>query len=112
MISAFTGALQAAASRPPWICDRCLRTVLISWIEAPLLSRSRVTTRRSAMVTPSTGSDISAEPPPEISASSRSKVLIARAAPSISRAAVSPASSGTGWPASTQRMRSSGSAWP
>jgi hypothetical protein len=89
-----------------------LRTVLISWIAAPLFSRSRVTARRSAIVTPSTGSDSSAEPPPDSSAIIMSIGLIARAEASISRAAVSPASSGTGWPASTQRMRSSGSACP
>ena len=37
MMSATTGAREAAARRPPAIADRCLRTVLISWISAPLL---------------------------------------------------------------------------
>jgi hypothetical protein len=36
MISASTGARDAAARRPPWIAERCLRTVLISWMVAPL----------------------------------------------------------------------------
>src|ERR671915_286650 len=43
MMSATTGALDAAARRPPWIADRCLRTVFISWIAAPLRKSSRVT---------------------------------------------------------------------
>ena len=38
MMSATTGARLAAASRPPAIAERCLRTVLISWMSAPLFS--------------------------------------------------------------------------
>ena len=48
MISARTGAPVAAARRPPWIAERCLRTVFISWIAAPLFSSCDVTRLRSA----------------------------------------------------------------
>src|SRR5438034_6526375 len=54
----------AAASRPPCIAERCLRTVFISWIGAPHASSSRVTALRSAIEIPSAGSESSEEPPP------------------------------------------------
>ena len=63
--SATTGARHAAASRPPWIADRCLRTVFMSWIGAPERSSSRVVALRSAMAMPSAGSESRLEPPPE-----------------------------------------------
>ena len=56
----------AAASRPPLIAERCLRTVLISPIVAPERSSARVTACLSASVRPGAGSASSAEPPPEI----------------------------------------------
>src|SRR5438874_733937 len=56
MISASTGARDAAARRPPWIAERCLRTVFISWIAAPLLSSWAVTFFRSAIGTSGAGS--------------------------------------------------------
>ena len=56
----------AAASRPPLIADRCLRTVLISPIVAPERSSARVTACLSASVRPGAGNASSAEPPPEI----------------------------------------------
>ena len=57
----------AAASRPPLIADRCLRTALISPIVAPRARATRrVTACLSARVSPGAGSASSAEPPPEI----------------------------------------------
>jgi hypothetical protein len=110
--SASTRAFVAAASCPPWIDERCLRTVFMSWIGAPLARRARVTALRSAIDTPATGIARSAEPPPETSASSRSSGPSVRAAARISRAAPWPASSGTGCPASTTRMRRVGMPCP
>ena len=61
---------------------------------------------------PGMGSGNKAEPPPEI----RHKTVSSARRPctrrSMSRAACSPAASGTGWAASTMAMRSQGAAWP
>src|ERR1043166_6219640 len=103
MMSAMTGAREAAARRPPWIAERCLRTVFISWIAAPLRSRSRVTALSSSMGTSGAGSESRLEPPPESKARRRSFSFRSRTRVRISRAAVSPAASGTGCPASTTR---------
>ncbi len=62
----------ATASRPPLIAERCLRTAFISVIVAPLASRARLTACLSASVMPPAGSVMSAEPPPEIRAITRS----------------------------------------
>ncbi len=71
--SVSTGAGQAAsASRPPLIADRCLRTQLISPMLAPERSSAAVSARFSASVMPAAGAASRAEPPPEISASTRS----------------------------------------
>ena len=65
IISETTGAGAAAiASRPPLIADRCLRTVFISPIWAPLRSSARLIACLSSSVTPAAGSASSAEPPP------------------------------------------------
>ena len=55
----------AAASRPPLIAERCLRTVLISPIVAPQRNSARVTACLSLSDSPGAGSVNSAEPPPE-----------------------------------------------
>ena len=55
----------AAASRPPLIAERCLRTVLISVMVAPERNNARVTACLSASVRPGAGKASSAEPPPE-----------------------------------------------
>jgi hypothetical protein len=109
MMSATTGARLAAARRPPWIADRCLRTVFISRISAPLFSSRPVSALSSEIAIPGAGSDSRLDPPPESSASSRSSGPSSLALARISLAAFSPASSGTGWPASTTRMRFVGS---
>ena len=56
----------AAASRPPLIAERCLRTALISPIVAPQRSKARVTACLSSSVMPGAGRASSAEPPPEM----------------------------------------------
>ena len=96
---------QRRAARPG-SRDRCLRTVFMSWIGAPLASSSRVTALRSAIATPSTGSDEQAR----AAARHQHEQQIVRAerarrARGSRCAASSPASSGTGCPASTTRMR-------
>ena len=62
----------AAASRPPLIRDRCLRTQFISSIEAPERSSALLIACLSASERPSGGRVSSAEPPPEIRAMTRS----------------------------------------
>ncbi len=110
MISVVIGALQAAARRPPWMRDKCLRTMFMSVIGAPDFSRDFVTAFRSAIGTAATGSDSRLEPPPETSAMSLSSGPREATRARISAAAFSPSSSGTGWLASTTVMRSVGSA--
>ena len=81
-MSATTGARLAAASRPPWIADRCLRTVFMSWIGAPERSSSRVVALAGPpCARPSAGSESRLEPPPDSSTSSRSSRVSAFDAP-------------------------------
>ena len=81
----------ARASRPPLICDRCLRTQLMASIGAPERSSARVTACFCAKLTPSTGAIQFAEPPPDSSTSSRSSALAVAAKFRQRRAAASPA---------------------
>ena len=90
-----------AARRPPLTCDRCFLTAFISRIEAPQARSCRFTARFSSGEIPSGGSESSAEPPPEISATTRSSAPAPSASASIRRAAAKLASSGTGCAAST-----------
>src|SRR5262249_43181379 len=60
------------ASRPPLMRERCLRTVLISTIEAPQASSARVAACLSASERPAAGAIQFAEAPPEMSTSTRS----------------------------------------
>ena len=53
------------------IADRCLRTVFNAWMSAPARSSRAVVCRLSASVTPSAGTAISAEAPPDSSTSER-----------------------------------------
>ena len=102
----------AIASLPPLIAERCLRTMFISPMRAPLLSSARVIACLSASVTSPPGSDSSADPPPEMSASTRSSLVRPCAIARISPAAAMPAASGFGCPASTTRIRFVGAPWP
>ena len=56
-------APQAEASRPPLICESCLRTQLSSSIDAPARLRARLMACLSANETPSTGAGSNALPP-------------------------------------------------
>ena len=56
----------AAASRPPLIAERCLRTQFISSIAAPLFSSALLIACFSASVTPAAGKASSDEAPPDI----------------------------------------------
>jgi hypothetical protein len=106
MVSVTTRAgAQAAASRPPLMRDRCLRTQFISEMLAPLLSSSRLMRCLSSSVRPSAGSVSSAEPPPEIRHSTRSSGVRPCVQARMRCAAARPAASGTGCEASTTSMR-------
>ena len=101
IISATTRAGAAArAKRPPLMAERCLRTQFISEIVAPLFKSALLTACFSSSVTPSAGSAMSAEPPPEISASTRSSSVRPWTAFKMRAAASRPAASGTGCEAS------------
>ena len=102
----------AAASRPPLIAERCLRTVLISWMSAPAASRARFTACLSASVRPGAGRLSRAEAPPDSRNSTRSSGPAACARSRICFVAATPARSGTGWAASTTRIERQGTAWP
>ncbi len=100
------------ASLPPLIAERCLRTAFISSMRAPLLSNARVIACLSASVTSPPGSVSSADPPPEMSARTRSSLVRPCVIARISLAAAIPAASGFGCPASTTRIRVVGAPWP
>ena len=108
---------QAAARRPPLMRERCLRTLFISPMVAPLASRAWLMRCLSASVRPSPGSVSSAEPPPETRHSTRSLALSPWVSASMRSAAAWPAASGTGWAASATSMRCTspagrGGVWP
>ena len=104
--------IAAAASRPPLIAERCLRTALISLIVAPERSSARVTACLSASVMPGAGSESRAEPPPDTRNTNWSSDPSPRARSRMRCAAACPAASGTGWLASTISIRSHGTPWP
>ena len=102
----------AAASRPPFRRDTCLRTVLTSRIAAPERSSSRCRSRFSSNPTPSAGRHASAELPPvkQASTTSSGPTLPARR---IRRAAARRlAWVGSGWPPASRSMRRSVPACP
>ena len=76
-----------SASRPPLMRERCLRTVLISTIDAPDASSARVTACLSVSERPAAGAIQLAEAPPETSASTRSSGPAASASASVSKGA-------------------------
>ena len=102
----------AAASLPPLIAERCLRTTFISPIGAPEASSARLIARLSSSVSPGAGSAISAEPPPEISAITRSSAVRSLTVSSMRRAAISLLASGTGWLLDSTVIRCVGTSWP
>ena len=65
----------ASASRPPLIAETCLRTVFNAAIGAPDASSARFTAISSSSVRSPAGAGSSADPPPEISATTRSSAV-------------------------------------
>jgi len=100
------------ASRPPLIADRCLRTVFISAIVAPRSSSACVIACFCASEMPCAGRAHSAEPPPEISAITRSSGPSPVTARINRWPAATLRSSGTGCRPSMSSMRSSGNEAP
>ncbi len=98
----------SAPSRPPLSADRWRRTQFISEIVAPLASSAVLTARLSSSVRPGAGATSSDEPPPEISAITRSSALRPVTFAAMRREAARPAASGTGCAACTISMRSHG----
>ena len=88
----FIAAGAAAARRPPFTAERCLRTALISAIDAPQVTSTRLSCCISpSVIAGSSGSSTSDEPPPDnrkktsVSASQRcSSSRISRAARKLS----------------------------
>ena len=107
-----SAGMAARASCPPLSTERCLRTALSALIVAPASSKSRVVACFSCRVIGGAGAGVSAEPPPEISTTTRSSAPARRARSSRRWAARWPRSSGTGWPASARRIRRVGPVWP
>jgi hypothetical protein len=102
----------ASARRPPLMRERCLRTAFISTMLAPLASRLRLTACLSARVISPAGSTSREEPPPDISAMTRSSAVSPRTAARIRRPASSLMASGVGWEASSTSMRPAGAPCP
>lgn len=90
----------AAARRPPLIRLTCLRIMFIAEIGAPEASNARLRAISSSRLTPSGGAGKSAEPPPVISAITRSSSVSPETIENSALEAASPASSGTGCAAS------------
>src|SRR5438034_2085062 len=99
-MSVSTEAVVAAASRPPLIAERCLRTALTSTIVAPERRSSCVVRCLSASVSPAAGKGRRLEAPPDRSTINRSSLSREEASCSTRRAACTPLRSGIGWPAS------------
>ncbi len=104
--------LAAAASLPPLMAERCLRTQFISEMFAPQASSARLIACLSASVSPSAGAAQSAEPPPDIRASTRSSGPRPRTRSRRRRAPRSLLASGTGCEASITSMCLVGTVWP
>ena len=102
----------AAASRPPLIAERCLRTQFISVMFAPDFSSARFTACLSSSVRPSAGAASRAEPPPEMRQRTRSSGPSPFTSSSMRAAARRPAASGTGCAASTTSIFAHGTPWP
>ena len=98
----------AAASRPPLIAERCLRTELISAMVAPEAMSRAVAACLSASLRPGAGRLRSAEPPPDKRHRTRSPAVSPETISRMRAAAARPAASGTGWAASTTSIRRQG----
>ncbi len=100
---------RVGCSKPaPLMVDRCLRTAFMAEMGAPEASSALLTAISSSSVMPSGGDGSRADPPPEISATTRSSSLNPDTALNSRLEAASPAPSGTGCAASMILMRSQG----
>ena len=91
----------AAARRPPFTSDRCLRTQLTARMSASARSRRRVTSRFASSGTPGAGAVINADAPPESSTTMQASGPTPRASSRAARPALTLHSSGTGCAAAT-----------
>ncbi len=98
MASVRVSPRHAAASRPPLMRDRCLRTQFSSSMARPSCMSARVICCFSARVTPSTGPHSSADAPPESSTMRRPSAGTACAAASAASAAATLSAVGVGCP--------------
>jgi altronate dehydratase large subunit len=89
----------AIRSRPPLTCERCFRTVLISWMVAPPVTSARLAARKSSRQMPSCGNVSREEPPPEITATTRSPLVAVESRARAARAPSTLAWFGFGWSA-------------
>ena len=96
----------AAASRPPLMVENCFRTAFIADMGAPQRSSFSFNAISSDSENPFGGPGRSADPPPEIKATTKSSAASGRTNSSSAADAASPRSSGTGWPASMTRILS------
>ena len=103
---------QAAARRPPLIDERCRRRQFMSLMVTPISISWRMMSWASSKVTPGAGSASRDEPPPDIMQTTVSSSVRLSASARMRLAAARPASSGTGWAASTTSIPSQGTAWP
>ena len=87
----------AAASRPPFTADRCLRIVLSAVISAPPFSSALTAVRLSSSVRVPAGTAINADAPPESSTTSVSPGSVRCATSIARRPAATLRSSGSGW---------------
>ena len=94
----------SAARRPPLIPETCLRIAFMTEIGAPLASSARFNAASSSSVSAPGGIGNSADPPPLISATTRSSAVRLSTASKSAAEAACPAASGTGWAASSTRI--------
>ena len=110
--SVTTAPRAAAASQPPLMADRCLRTQFIRSIGTPARSSDRVACTLSSRLTPGTGTASAAEAPPDSSSTSNPSPATCSASASAWRPAARLPPSGTGCPtrihSSRPRSKSAG----
>ena len=94
----------AAASRPPLMPLTCFLIAFITEIGAPEASSARFSAASSSSVRSPGGQGSKAEPPPQISATTRSSGPKPLTAANSASVAASPAASGTGCAASITRI--------
>ncbi len=94
-LTTFAGCA-AAASLPPLIRETRMRKAFIAEIGAPLASSALLSAISSSSVSAPAGAGSNAEPPPQMSATTRSSAVKPSTAFSKAAEPASPAASGTG----------------